>query len=779
MASLVRYACQPGRLPVVTSYRLARSISHGTRGHPQARAAAPLMLRPQHPHQTSGAMPVPWMLDRPRSHIPNIAERALSMKQLCDLRIFLQRLCKAKVLTRRAASDADGSHLQWHELNLYHVTDEVIKPVIAFRERKGGHSAGYSWAELVAEGPQKPELMVRPQKPELMVSHWWGGRFVDFMYAIDKIVDRKALGIGATLWICTFANNQFGEDFGASMRDTPFVQAIQQADATILMVDRDAGSLRRSWCCLELHYTISQEKSLELYTSAGLVGSKAVSSGPLVDAISEWDVRDSAASEEAYRRQILNFIADVPEHSGLLRAETGGLLLPDGHRPQLDPSVNQDYEQQFMQTHRKAFEDLNMTVRFSVMGAIGSHKRSKGCTLPHAWQRGITLGQLRTFARKASRTFKKMWPEVAWDEVSTHQVCEHFILPLTSRGCSYVELVADGPQFPSIYIDSQFSMFFADIMASVEWLAEALRLNDSDVFFFKLLAYNQHRAGEDIRATSYDQDWNLVVDKAQSQCHSFLIASSVATVGRSTPKEKWNLCRAWRLYNIECAVSLGQAVYIACPSGAMACTKLFPNGHSKFGAMDPTITKSIFETYEADILQAPCSREDDRKRILAFLQGGHKGLGVQRLQHRLQRWSAFHLALVLAGSSDEPALLKKVISVPGFSIHAEFAKGGLGECALHEAVAANCIKTVQMLLHAGLSPNSTDAMQETPLHYAVLAGNSAMVNLLITYQASPIMESTFGETALEVAVQNAAAFLGRESAQLVKQLGQAEQRAFL
>ena len=62
----------------------------------------------------SAAMPVPWMVHSHRSYIPRIADRALTVKQLFDLRIFLQRLCKAKVLTRRAASDADASQLQWH-----------------------------------------------------------------------------------------------------------------------------------------------------------------------------------------------------------------------------------------------------------------------------------------------------------------------------------------------------------------------------------------------------------------------------------------------------------------------------------------------------------------------------------------------------------------------------------------------------------------------------------------------------------------------------------------
>ena len=434
-------------------------------------------------------------------------------------------------------------------------------------------------------------------------------------------------------------------------------------------------------------------------------------------------------------------------------------------RPQLDTS-SPDTEKEFMQVHRRAFEDLNMSVRFSVIHSIGPQKRSKGCRIPNTSQRGITLGQLRTFARKASRALTKLLPDVAWEQISTEQVCQHYVLPRTlDRGCSYVELVAEGPQFPSIYIDYQFSMLFAEIMASVEWLAEALSLKDCEVFFFSLLAYNQHRARQEIYANSHHHGNTLVVDKAQSGCHSFLITASSEIRNANSQKDRWSLSKAWRLYNIECAACLGQAVYIACSSGVMACTKLFPNGHSKYGAIDPTITQAMFDIYEADIL--PCALEGDGKTIWEFLQEGYKGSGPQRLHRRLQRWSAFHLVLVLAGSGQEElASLKKIISIPGFSIQSEFAKGELGECALHQAVAANCQQTVQLLLHAGLSPNATDAMQETPLHYAALAGNSTMVDLLIAASADPFMESTFGETPLEVAAQNAAAFLGHESAHL-------------
>ena len=208
--------------------------------------------------------------------------------------------------------------------------------------------------------------------------------------------------------------------------------------------------------------------------------------------------------------------------------------------------------------------------------------------------------------------------------------------------------------------------------------------------------------------------------------------------------------------------------------------RLFPNGHSKFGAIDPVITQAMFATYTADILNAPCAFEDDAKRIVAFIKEGHQGSGVQRLQRRLQRWSAFHQVLVKAGSGDEGiADLKKVISVPGFSIQAEFAKGVLGESALHEAVAANGQKTVKILLAAGVAPNSTDAMQETPLHYAALAGNAPMARLLIDSLADPLHENTFGETPLEVASQDAAAFLGHASAQLVGLLRQKESESLV
>ena len=185
-----------------------------------------------------------------------------------------------------------------------------------------------------------------------------------------------------------------------------------------------------------LHYTILLEKDLELYTSAGLVGSNAVSSGPIVDAISQWDVRDSAASEAAYRRQIFNFISGLPEKAGLLtvdRTPHGDLVLVDG-RPQLDTSCDARREEHSLFIkHHKSFEALNMDVRVSVIGRIGTSRKSKGCELPAMRERGITLGQLRTFARKARTAMGRCLPGVPWEAITTEQVRDHFVFKETSN----------------------------------------------------------------------------------------------------------------------------------------------------------------------------------------------------------------------------------------------------------------------------------------------------------------------------------------------------------
>eukprot|EP00438_Fugacium_kawagutii_P017895 Skav201912 [mRNA] locus=scaffold3992:141841:142413:+ [translate_table: standard] len=178
--------------------------------------------------------------------------------------------------------------------------------------------------------------------------------------------------------------------------------------------------------------------------------------------------------------------------------------------------------------------------------------------------------------------------------------------------------------------------------------------------------------------------------------------------------------------------------------------------------------------FDVDVKNSLCSSEADRSSVLAFIREGSGGKGVERLQRRIQRWAAFHLVSELAASGDQDLeKLSEVCSIRGFSINAELAKGILGESTLHDAVAARSYATVLRLLK-WFTPDPTDAMHETPLHYAALAGDSRMVQVLLEASADPCMESVFGETPLDVARDRAAAFLGYDSSVAAQLLEAAE-----
>lgn len=58
-------------------------------------------------------------------------------------------------------------------------------------------------------------------------------------------------------------------------------------------------------------------------------------------------------------------------------------------------------------------------------------------------------------------------------------------------------------------------------------------------------------------------------------------------------------------------------------------------------------------------------------------------------------------------------------------------------------------------------PNAQDHINETPLHYAAFSGHLDCVKLLLSRNANAFAESAFGETPLDLAVDNVAEFCGQ------------------
>eukprot|EP00971_Amphidinium_carterae_P114218 2263268-Amphidinium_carterae.1 len=118
-------------------------------------------------------MPLPWCSGRSarnRAPIPDVAHRAITIKQLKDLRTFLRRLTASNLLKHTTkfseSCGTKGESLQWTDLNLYHITDEVIKKVIPYvdpdgeKDPAGSRRRWYSWVEFVAEKKQPAKIML-------------------------------------------------------------------------------------------------------------------------------------------------------------------------------------------------------------------------------------------------------------------------------------------------------------------------------------------------------------------------------------------------------------------------------------------------------------------------------------------------------------------------------------------------------------------------------------------------------------------------------------------
>ena len=292
---------------------------------------------------------------------------------------------------------------------------------------------------------------------------------------------------------------------------------------------------------------------------------------------------------------------------------------------------------------------------------------------------------------------------------------------------------------------------------------------DTAVLWFNLMGYNQHDVTTDLHKCCYDGK-KLRMDKAQVECHSFIISAGTQA-GTKSPEsgapEPFSMSRAWRLYSLECATRAGQDIYVACKSGIMACTRLFPNGTSKYGSLDPWVTETM---YHIDVNKVACSREECAKDILLFINDGPAACGQAKLQRRMKRWAACHLVPFGASSPDSLTRtnLDELCCLRGFSINSLMAKSSLGQSSLHEAVAADSVELAEKMLAHGCLVNATDSMQETPLHYAAMRGNIEMIFLLLRARADVHMESRYGEAPYDVAKQNVAAFIhNRDSSEIM------------
>ncbi|CAE8597307.1 unnamed protein product [Polarella glacialis] len=579
------------------------------------------------------------------------------------------------------------------------------------------------------------------------------------MAAVDDLARGKSLTMTVPVWICIFANNQFGQDFGTGLRDSPFYKAVMAAEeGTLLMVDRDASSLQRIWCGFELHLTINLRKPLVVYTSAGQVG-VSVTSGRLVEAVEDFDVTQMEASQDSDRRQIINFLCggETTEKKGLTTDQDGNFQLVNGWQKLLsdvttapaaprrqDGKLEYVQEAELFELHSAKFQKLNVTVRDKVLSAanVGEGvKQTAGIKIPRIEDRGVTLGEMRAFVKKV-----KSWCSEeghSWETLTINEISKTYIPTLTAgKDTCLAEMWSSGPRKPQIVLDETWHSPMSELAAALEWFAEASRLQDNAVLFFTPLCINVCNQKRD------NPDWARSIRNLLQNGEGLLSV---------LPQTEEQIARSNRLEQLHLCFQEGKQIYLGCSHGVLACTSPFQDGIWEFGHFHAQLAQTLLQSSWS---QARCANDSVRERVHQLIsqsRGGYDGF-----EARLMRVAGGPVLrdAALRGGSEAVKVIYSIAGRQGFLINSAVLKGSLGETAVHIAAASGNLLALRALLDCRADPNAEDHIRETPMHYAAMTGMLGSIQLLLKYGAEPTAESAFAEDALFVAQQNPARFLG-------------------
>jgi len=699
-------------------------------------------------------MPVPWDPGRGLRKCGNVdlaskpQNRAITLKQLRELHAFIRSLAKVGLLRSK------GERIEWSDVNMHTICHAVLKKLIPTSE-------GCSWVEIVAKGPQEPKHFV---------SHNWSEPFNDFMSSVELHAAEHGNIGSAAYWICTFANSQFEVALGVTLEECPFHQALLVASSTVLMLDKTANALTRSWCSFELWLTTTCGKKLEICTPSGPVGCSRASSGEILEAIKHLDLRRAKASEPVDQRQIMNKIAGVPEMTGICTRGTTKWL--DAH------CVPGEYEVELMKTHTKEFEEVNDRVKQTVSHVLQGDSAPRGpCCVEDAAFRALSIAQLRAFSQLLKAECDNGNVQGPTDEeprqyekADIHAIQHSVVRPKTEQAkISYMELISEGPQHPEFYVTHCYDVPFPQTISALNWHAQARRLADSTTYWICVFARRLWEPEEEYLEDS-------IYHKA------LVVASGLIAV---LEQDAAILRRSWCCLEIYEAFEAKKVVDLTCSTGALAATRPFEDGGVwECGCFNHAIAHCLvgFEVQTSET-----SVKGERDKIFEWITGEkmNHGAGFSRAQR--ERLDDFNFrfrsrgagpVLRQVGRAGAIELIREVQRcAPSLRLASAQLTGVFGETALHVAAGAGNIHVVEELLILRLDPNVQDNQGETALHYAAFAGHAKVAMALLHGRADVTCESWALETPVEIAKLNPARFLEVETEDVLTMLSNHAARA--
>jgi len=636
---------------------------------------------------------------------------------------------------------------------MHDINEEIIKKLISNK-----HPC--SWMEIIT---------TEDQSSKYFVSHNWAEPFRDFMHSLETHAAMNCLGIHDVFFVCTFANNQWKLDLGEKLCTAPFYEALQDSTFVILVLDKKATALERLWCIFEITSALTLDnKTLGIVTPLGPIGDKRIQSGPVLEALQGIDVVKANASNPADARQILNLIAGVEEEEGLTKTLEGKKVLAASAEAPCGSRFAYEYEETLVNANWERFETINTRIREFATKAIPRETPS-GCTVDDVAFRAVSLAQLRAMVTKAKFYFfseeRKAWRAQnnvkSWMDIKTVNLMDPFLKEQATKAgkSSYMETVSAGKQKPEFVVTCAFLTKAADLLASIEWHAEARDLPDSALYWIIGTAALKEEVDDYIAANRRPPSFEAMPWSEGMVC---VLDEKASLLTRALP--------AVEVYD---ALSQKKMLDLVCPTGALATTRPFKEGW-EFGNFDPGIAKYMIDYDVKKIMGTKIGDLDHAEMVKCMIAGVEYTPGTKAPEQSANyeafseriRSKALGPVLREAAYDGDFDKVREVLShqLGKVSMDSHALCGHSGEGPMHAAAAGGHDDIVQQLFLQQASPNAQDLDGETPLHYAALGGRDSTVKVLLRMGADPNIESYFGETAATVAIQNPAFFFNVDTA---------------
>mmetsp|Transcript_89191 Transcript_89191/g.170916 ORF Transcript_89191/g.170916 Transcript_89191/m.170916 type:complete len:650 (-) Transcript_89191:82-2031(-) len=425
-------------------------------------------------------------------------------------------------------------------------------------------------------------------------------------------------------------------------------------------------------------------------------------------------------------------------------------------------------------------EEEDQVISWAKRVPVPAIYRSRGSTIPETELRAITLGQISDLAALIQQVLAKAVIEdrfvgrVGWNNVNMYHIDPNFVKPLTlDFRCSFVELVASGPQPPRWFVSHWWGTAFHQTVALLNFHASQRSLSMETPYWICTFANNQH----DLSALSgslYETPFVKAILSRQCSGTLTLLDQNVTTLERV-----WCVLENFVSTNVTHEREKE-------PEHLIDVAAWLPEGSGTFGGKPvpakPTLRldlgaarmKEVVEDEESggafplsvsgkgstvDVKRAKASRKEDRLRILHLIAGTPEDEWDEDPPKTCDAYENLNKAarrLFAAGAMYGAALsgdVKELERLLGEFPHLKDEGISDGAAPVYAAAFKNSVPALQILLDARVNPNVQKEDGASPVFIAAQAGNIEALQMLLDARADPNLARGAGVTPAFMAVQ--------------------------